>query len=42
MMAETTEASTNGWIIGAAASAVTGLALLGFSTRKQAVTSVPV
>lgn len=41
-MAETTQASTNGWVIGAAASAVTGLALLGFATRKPAVTTVPV
>jgi len=39
MMAEST--STNGWLIGAAASAVAGVALLGFSSRK-ATTSVPV
>merc|ERR1711865_335993 len=34
--------STNGWLIGAAASAVAGVALLGFSARKSTVTSVPV
>jgi len=39
-MAET--ATTNGWLIGAVASAVTGVALLGFSARKSTVTSVPV
>jgi hypothetical protein len=42
-MAEETTSSANGWVIGAVASAVTGLALLGFSQRKAAtVTSVPV
>lgn len=43
LMAETT-ASVNGWIIGALASAVSGLALLGYSLRKtnSVVTSVPV
>lgn len=35
LMAEA--ASANGWIIGAVASAVTGVALLGFSARKSAV-----
>jgi hypothetical protein len=39
-MAET--ATTNGWLIGAVASAVAGVALLGFSARKSTVTSVPV
>jgi hypothetical protein len=38
-MAEQT--SVNGWFIGAVASAITGVALLGFSS-KQTVTSVPV
>jgi len=38
-----TQTSVNGWIIGAVASAVTGVALLGFSMRKTTVaTSVPV
>jgi hypothetical protein len=43
LMAETTT-SVNGWIIGALASAVSGLALLGYSLRKtnNVVTSVPV
>jgi hypothetical protein len=42
-MAEQSEsASVNGWVIGAVASAVTGLALLGFSSRKTVVTTVPV
>jgi len=41
-MAEETTSSVNGWVIGAIASAVTGLALLGFSQRKATVTSVPV
>jgi len=39
LMAEA--ASTNGWMIGAIASAVAGVALLGYSSRKSA-TSVPV
>merc|ERR1712028_322019 len=35
--------SVNGWVIGSIASAVTGVALLGFSARKSTVaTSVPV
>jgi len=42
MMAEKTRSGMNGWVIGAIASAVTGLALLGMSQRKHAVTSVPV
>jgi hypothetical protein len=41
-MAETQASSTSGFAMGAAASAVTGLALLGYATRKQAVTTVPV
>jgi hypothetical protein len=44
LMAENTASSVNGWIIGALASAVSGLALLGYSLRKtnNVVTSVPV
>jgi len=43
LMAETASATTNGWVLAGVASAVTGLALLSFSSRKQAVaTSVPV
>merc|ERR1712028_277624 len=38
MAEESASASTNGWVLGAAASAVTGLALLGFSQRKSTVT----
>merc|ERR1711937_649500 len=43
-MAEETTSSVNGWIVGALASAVTGLALLGYSLRNSdnVVTSVPV
>ena len=41
-MAEQASASVNGWIVGAAASAVAGLALLGLSQRKTAVVTVPV
>jgi len=43
-MAESAQTSSvNGWVLGAAASAVTGLALLGYSMRKTNVaTSVPV
>lgn len=40
-MAET-QTSVNGWIMGAVASATAGVALLGLSTRKATVTSVPV
>merc|ERR1711871_552579 len=43
LMAEENTSSVNGWVIGAIASAVAGLALLGYSTRRTAVaTSVPV
>merc|ERR1711988_876991 len=43
LMAEETTSSVNGWVLGAMASAVAGLALLGYSTRRTAVaTSVPV
>ena len=45
LMAEETTSSVNGWVLGAIASAVSGLALLGYSLRKQAqpvATSVPV
>jgi len=42
-MAETaTTSTTSGWVIGAVASAVTGLALLSYGSRKQSATSVPV
>ena len=42
-MAEESTSSANGWVIGAVASAVTGLALLSLSQRKAAtVTTVPV
>merc|ERR1711988_9607 len=43
LMAEETSTGVNGWVLGAIASAVTGLALLGYSQRKTTVaTSVPV
>jgi hypothetical protein len=44
MMAESTTSTVNGWVIGAIASAVSGVALLGYAaTRKATVaTSVPV
>jgi len=43
MAEEASTSSVNGWVLGAIASAVTGLALLGFSQRKTPVaTSVPV
>merc|ERR1711943_169342 len=43
LMAEQTTSAVNGWVIGASASAVAGLALLGYSTRRTTVaTSVPV
>jgi len=43
MAEEASAASINGWVLGAIASAVTGLALLGYSQRKTTVaTSVPV
>ena len=41
LMAEQTS-SVNGWVIGAVASAVAGVALLGLSRRSPVVTSVPV
>merc|ERR1712072_526250 len=42
MAEEAASTATNGWIVGAAASAATGLALLGYSQRKSTVTTVPV
>jgi len=42
MAEEQSTSSVNGWVLGAAASAVTGLALLGFSAKKSTVTTVPV
>jgi len=45
MAEETSTTAVNGWVMGAVASAVSGLALLGYSLRKQAqpvATSVPV
>merc|ERR1712167_161332 len=43
LMSEDSTSSVNGWVVGAIASAVAGLALLGYSTRRTAVaTSVPV
>jgi hypothetical protein len=44
LMAEETTTSANGWVMGAVASAVSGLALLGYSLRRntQTVVSVPV
>merc|ERR1712100_71690 len=43
LMAEENTSSVNGWVIGAIASAVAGLALLGYSPRRTAVaTFVPV
>lgn len=41
-MMEETQTSVNGWIVGAVASAVAGVALLGYSMKKSEVTSVPV
>lgn len=40
LMAE--QSTVNGWLIGAAASAVTGIALLGFSSRRSRSVAVPV
>merc|ERR1712080_588177 len=37
LMAEEQTSSVNGWVLGAIASAVTGLALLGYSQRKTTV-----
>ena len=42
LMAEETSTSVNGWVMGAAASAVTGLALLAFSKNSAVATIVPV
>jgi hypothetical protein len=43
MAEDATTSGVNGWVLGAIASAVTGLALLGYSQRKTTVaTSVPV
>merc|ERR1711981_859526 len=45
MAEQATTSSVNGWVVGAVGSAVTGLALLGYSLRKSAApvaTSVPV
>jgi hypothetical protein len=44
LMAEETTTSANGWVMGAVASAVSGLALLGYSLRRNTATvvSVPV
>jgi len=44
LMAEQSSSSANGWVLGAVASAVTGLALVGLSMRKEqtVATSVPV
>lgn len=45
LMSEESQESVNGWVLGAIASAVSGLALLGYSLRKQSqpvATSVPV
>merc|ERR1712100_83941 len=45
MAEQATPSSVNGWVVGAVGSAVTGLALLGYSLRKSAApvaTSVPV
>lgn len=41
-MAEEQASASNAWVIGAIASAVTGVALLGYSAKKQTATSVPV
>jgi len=44
MAEETSSSSVNGWVMGAVASAVSGLALLGYSLRRNtaSVVSVPV
>jgi hypothetical protein len=42
LMAEQATGSANAWVLAAAASAVTGLALLGLSSRAATATSVPV
>jgi len=42
MAEEQASASTSAWVMGAVASAVTGMALLGYSAKKSTVTTVPV
>jgi len=42
MMAEDTQSSINGWFVAAAASAVTGVALLVMRKDAAVATSVPV
>jgi hypothetical protein len=42
LMGEQQGSAPNAWVLAAAASAVTGLALLGYSSSRVAVTSVPV
>jgi len=42
MAEQAQSSSSSAWIMAAAASAVTGLALLGYATRKSTVTTVPV
>ena len=42
LMAEQSSASTNSWLLAAAASAVTGLALLSFSSKRATPVTVPV
>jgi hypothetical protein len=42
LMSETAESSVNGWVLGAVASAVSGLALLGYSMRRTNVNTVSV
>ena len=41
-MAEQQGSAASAWVLAAAASAVTGLALLGYSSSRVAATSVPV
>merc|ERR1712167_255249 len=40
MAEQATTSSVNGWVVGAVGSAVTGLALLGYSLRKSAALSL--
>ena len=42
MMAETRASSADAWLVGAAAAAVAGVALLAMARGKETVTSVPV
>ena len=42
LMVEQSSASTNSWLLAAAASAVTGLALLSFSSKRATPVTVPV